>query len=248
MITSSKVYITNNYSETIWSQDQGKVISKMRDCIKLNEEYQRYFQLTKAKLATTSTERPFDFSEMYIFGKFDSFVRRCEKIIDVYSIINTYSCLAESTIEGISPFHLKFNGIVVTLKKRNYDFLDQRKQEVDHDIDEFRHSVADLHQNLNAFLDRYFDSIKSTERALTTLKRIEKLQIPNLGINEKYSKILQQYAKDLDLVAKIYQKSSKEPPMPRDAPPVAGKKTFIEVTIYFLMLYLRSNYLGSTII
>ncbi|CAF4618647.1 unnamed protein product, partial [Rotaria socialis] len=104
----------------------------MRDCIKLNKEYQLSFQLTKTKLASSSTERPFDFSEMYIFGKFDSFVRRCEKIIDIYSIINMYSCLAESKIEGISSFHLKFNGMVITLKKQDYDFLDQRKQEVDH--------------------------------------------------------------------------------------------------------------------
>ncbi|CAF1008159.1 unnamed protein product [Rotaria sordida] len=223
MITSSKIYITNNYTQTIWSQDQAHVISKIRDCIKLNEEYQRHFQLTKAKLASSSSERPFDFSEMYIFGKFDSFIRRCEKIMDVYSIINMYSRLAESKIEGISSFYAKFNGIVITLKKKDYDFLDQRKQEIDNDLDEFRRSVADLHQNLNAFLDKYFDSIRNTERALTTLKRFEKLQIPNIGLSEKYVKILQQYSKDLDLVAKIYQRYSKEPPISRDLPPMAGR-------------------------
>ncbi|CAF3405686.1 unnamed protein product [Rotaria sp. Silwood1] len=223
MITSSKIYITNNYTQTIWSQNQTHVKSKIRDCIKLNEEYQRYFQITKTKLASSSTEPPFDFSEMYIFGKFDSFIRRCEKIIDVYSIINMYSCLAESKIEGLSSFNSKFNGIVITLKKKDYDFLDQRKQEIDNDLDEFRRSIADLHQSLNEFLDKYFDSIKNTERALTTLKRFEKLQLPNIGLNEKYAKILQQYSKDLDLVAKIYQKYSKEPPIPRDLPPIAGR-------------------------
>ncbi|CAF3537957.1 unnamed protein product [Rotaria sordida] len=223
MITSSKIYITNNYTQTIWSQDQAHVISKIRDCIKLNEEYQRHFQLTKAKLASSSSERPFDFSGMYIFGKFDSFIRRCEKIMDVYSIINMYSRLAESKIEGISSFYAKFNGIVITLKKKDYDFLDQRKQEIDNDLDEFRRSVANLHQNLNEFLDKYFDSIRNTERALTTLKRFEKLQIPNIGLSEKYVKILQQYSKDLDLVAKIYQRYSKEPPISRDLPPMAGR-------------------------
>src|SRR5690349_5800472 len=102
MITSSKMYITNNYTQTIWSQDQTHVISKLRDCIKLNDEYQRFFQIIKTKLLSNPSERPFDFSEMHIFGKFDSFVRRCEKIIDIFSIINMYSCLSESKIEGIS--------------------------------------------------------------------------------------------------------------------------------------------------
>ncbi|CAF1582263.1 unnamed protein product, partial [Rotaria sordida] len=52
MITTSKMYITDNYTQTIRSQDQSHVISKLRDCIKLNDEYQRCFQSTKNKLAS----------------------------------------------------------------------------------------------------------------------------------------------------------------------------------------------------
>ncbi len=222
MITTSKMYITNHYTETIWSQDQSHVISKLRDCMKLNEEYQRCFQLVKTKLSLTPSERPFDFSEMYIFGKFDSFVRRCEKIIEMFSTMNIYSCLSESNIEGLSLYHSKFNSIMIIMKRKEYDFLDQRKQEIENDFEEFRRSIAELHGSLNEFLDKYFNSIRNTERALITLKRFEKLQLPNIGLNEKYGKILQQYSKDLDLVAKIYQKNSKEPPISRDLPPIAG--------------------------
>jgi dynein heavy chain len=237
MITTSKIYITNNYTQTIWSQNQTHVISKLRDCIKLNEEYQRCFQLTKNKLASNPSERPFDFSEMYIFGKFDSFVRRCEKIIDMFATINLYSHLADSKIEGISPFYSKFNMIVTSMKKKDYDFLDQRKQEVDNDFEEFRRSINELHENLNEFLDKFFNSIRNTERALITLKRFEKLQLPNLGLNEKYAKILQQYSKDLDSVAKIYQKNSKEPPISRDLPPTAGMNDFLFFKFSFLSFF-----------
>jgi dynein heavy chain len=220
------MYITENYTQTIWSQDQAHVISKLRDCIKLNEEYQRCFQLTKTKLASNPSERPFDFSEMYIFGKFDSFVRRCEKIIDMFSTINLYAHLADSKIEGISPFYSKFNMIIASMKKKDYDFLDQRKQDVDSDLEDFRRSIADLHSGINEFLDKYFNALRNTERSLNALKRFEKLQLPNIGLNEKYAKILQQYSKDLDLVAKIYQKNSKEPLISRDLPPTAGKRCF----------------------
>lgn len=224
MIASCKMYITNNYTETIWSQDQSHVISKLRDCIKLNEEYQRCFQLIKNKLSSTPSERPFDFSEMHIFGKFDAFVRRCEKIIDMFSTIDLYSHLSESKIEGLSLYYSKFNSTVTIMKKKEYDFLDQRKQETENDFEEFRRSIAELHSSLNEFLEKHFNSIRNTERALITLKRFEKLQIPNIGLNEKYAKILQQYSKDLDTMAKIYQKNSKEPPLSRDLPPTAGMK------------------------
>ena len=34
--------------------------------------------------------------------------------------------------------------LITALKKRNYDFLDQRKQEVDADLDDFKRNVAEL--------------------------------------------------------------------------------------------------------
>lgn len=226
MITASKIYITNNYTQTIWSQNQTQLISKIRDCVQLNEEYQRCFQITKTKLASSTTERPFDFSEMYIFGRFDAFVRRCQRVIDLLNTINAYSSLAESKIEGLTPFVLKFNMILSSMKKRDYDYFDQRKQEIDNDLDEFRQSINELNKNINEFLDRSFDAIKNTERALAMLRRYEKLQIPNIGLTEKYTRILQQYSKDLDTVAKIYQRNCKEPPLPRNLPPTAGKTQF----------------------
>lgn len=60
----------------VWEQDREQVILKMEQCLKLNEEYQHCFQKTKKRLEDHPDEKPFDFSEMYIFGKFNSFCRR----------------------------------------------------------------------------------------------------------------------------------------------------------------------------
>lgn len=55
------------------------------------------------------------------------------------------------------------------------------------------------------------------------IKRFEKLDLPNLGIQEKYIRILSHYAKDIETVSKIYQKCRQQPPIARDLPPIAGK-------------------------
>lgn len=52
------------------------VMKKMEECLQLNQEYQDCFQRTKKNLENYPEERPFDFSEMYIFGKFNNFGRR----------------------------------------------------------------------------------------------------------------------------------------------------------------------------
>jgi dynein heavy chain len=144
MITACKAYVSVNGTQTIWLQPQADLIKKLKDCIKLNNEYQNFFKKTKEKLAQMPDERPFDFSEMYIFGKFDTFTRRCQKIIDVFETINIYSKLQESKIEGIDMLAAKFNGTIVVLKKKNYDFLDQRRQDFDNDYDDFKRAIQDL--------------------------------------------------------------------------------------------------------
>lgn len=50
-----------------------------------------------------------------------------------------------------------------------------------------------------------------------------RLQIPNLGINEKYQKILQNYGYDIEAVCKLYSKQKQDPPLARNLPPIAGK-------------------------
>lgn len=50
-----------------------------QDCIRLYKEYMKQFQKMKEKLQKTPDENV-DFSEMYIFGKFDTFCKRLNKV------------------------------------------------------------------------------------------------------------------------------------------------------------------------
>ena len=105
MITACKAYITVGATETVWSQPTDIVIKKLQDCIHLNKEYQECFKKTKARLEEMPHERNFEFSEMYIFGKFDTFTRRLKKIIDMFQTMEMYSHLHESKIEGLYCLH-----------------------------------------------------------------------------------------------------------------------------------------------
>lgn len=79
---------------------------------------------------------------------------------------------------------------MTNMKKKPYDFLDQRKTEFELDFDEFKRMVAELHQNIQMFMDQKFEKIVSTTRALVLLQRFEKLNLPGLGIYDKYQRIL----------------------------------------------------------
>ncbi|KAF4087596.1 hypothetical protein AMELA_G00072460 [Ameiurus melas] len=223
MITACKAYITNNGSATIWDQPQDAVAEKLRAAIRLNQEYQKYFHKTKQKLEQSISERQFDFSEMYIFGKFDTFQRRLNKILAMFSTINTYSALQDSKIEGLETMATRFQNIVLALKNKQYNFLDQRRTDFDQDYEEFCRQTTELHNQLKTFMDNTFDKIQSTERALNVLKKFERLFIPDLGIDEKYQRVLQNYGRDIEMVSRIYNKQKMDPPISRGLPPIAGK-------------------------
>ena len=79
-----------------------------------------------------------------------------------------------------------------------------------------------------------FDNYDSSQIAILNspfyfcqlLNRFEKLGLPNLGIQEKYARILAHFGRDIEFVSKLYQRNKTDPPIARDLPPVAGKITW----------------------
>jgi dynein heavy chain, axonemal len=223
MIIACRAYVTCKGTHTIWSQSEQEVIKKLDDCIKLNHEYQKIYQNTKQQLAEDPNSRQFNFSEMYIFGKFDNFTKRCQKIIDIFNSINSYSSLHDSNIEGLESLTGRLCDTEELIKSGSYDYLDTLNVDFDQDYDQFKRSLNELHLCLVTFFDSQFERIFNTYRALTMIKRIEKLKLPNIDTREKYDQIIDHYAKDIEIVGKIFIKSRQDPPIARDLPPMSGR-------------------------
>ncbi|KAF7478847.1 hypothetical protein GHT09_009981 [Marmota monax] len=122
----------------------------------------------------------------------------------------------------LSAIKLK-QDIVATIKKKEYDFLDHRKMDFAQDYEEFCRQTNDLHNELQKFMDVTFEKIQNTNQALSMLKKFERLNIPNLGIDDKYRLILESYGADIGMISELYTKQKYDPPLARDQPPIAGK-------------------------
>ncbi|XP_077975281.1 dynein axonemal heavy chain 8-like [Styela clava] len=224
MVAACRNYITQNGQLRIWDQEGSEVKKKIADCVFLYKEYMSSFQKMKEKLQKTPDEN-MDFSEMYIFGKFDTFCKRLNKITELLNTIEVFSKLGESKIEGIEGLTNKFQSIVTNTKKKPYDILDHRKIDFDNDFENFKDSIYNLECQLQIFMDSCFDRPQSSAQALLLLKRFEKLGVPCLqgDIQEKYSVILKSFGQEIEEIKKIYQKLRDEPTIPRDMPPISGK-------------------------
>ncbi|KAF2888607.1 hypothetical protein ILUMI_17566 [Ignelater luminosus] len=79
MINMSRSYINCNGTKTIWVQPKKDVLHKIKVCLDLYFKYYQCFKLTQQKMEEAG-EPPFDCSEMYVFGKFETFKQRLEKV------------------------------------------------------------------------------------------------------------------------------------------------------------------------
>ncbi|XP_078698147.1 dynein axonemal heavy chain 5-like [Branchiostoma floridae x Branchiostoma belcheri] len=222
MITTCKAYI-NQGTTRIWEHERMEVLKRIQDSIRLNSEYQRAFHKTKEKLRESPEERQFEFSENYIFGKFDTFCKRLERVGDMISTMERLSGLSDVKIEGIDNIGLRFQTIVRSATSKTYDVLDHRKAEFDNDYWEFRKQIDALQTTLQAFIDGWFDRGLSTEKSLELLDKCEKISGAQLDLEDKYMRVLHQYGRDLESTRKNYQKLKADPPIPRNYPPIAGK-------------------------
>ena len=170
-----KNYITVGGTETIWSQEREIVIKKLQVSVDLNTEYQRQFKLAKKRLEEMREEKKFEFSEMYVFGKFDTFVKRVNKIMEMFEIMKTFENLGDAKIEGLEAVSTRIQAMMSEMKGKKYDFLDARRQDFDNDFEEMKRKTGKLQDEIRKLMLDIFDRGLQTHNALKIAEKFEKL-------------------------------------------------------------------------
>ena len=223
MINTCKKYIKEGYAK-LWDIPKGELLERINESKKLYIEYQSSFQKTREKLkASGESEVQWDFSENYIFGKFEQFCKRLDKVNDVITTIDSLSSLNTVKLEGIEPIAVKYKTIVENIKKKNYDVLDHRKAEFENDYADFKSQIDFLQQQLQTFIDTWSRNAYTSEQSLEFLEKFQKLDGVRVDFNNQYSKLLQSYARELEAVRKLYEKNKAEPILSRNLPPISGR-------------------------
>uniref|UniRef100_A0A7S1KLW9 AAA+ ATPase domain-containing protein n=2 Tax=Percolomonas cosmopolitus TaxID=63605 RepID=A0A7S1KLW9_9EUKA len=223
MITCCKKYITRDGS--LWGQDVQTLVAKFKACIDLNEAYQHYYRKTREELAQNPYGKQFDFSEQTIFGRFDAFCWRIQKLIDMFNTIHQFQLLANSKIENIQPITDQFKNVLTSIQGQSYDFLDHKNKQFEEDFVRFNQDMSQLEAKLVIFINNCFGSATSTQHSLEMLRQFrEVLKQDSLQrlLDEKHKIIFNNYGRDVEGIKQIYEKFRKRPPLPRNSPPVAG--------------------------
>ncbi|XP_054862859.1 dynein axonemal heavy chain 5 isoform X2 [Amphiprion ocellaris] len=221
MMATCRSYLTQGVSR-LWDLSRPTLLQRISDCCRLKVEYQRSFQSVRDKLRENPEQRQFDFSENYIFGKFDAFCRHLEKIADMASTLESLAALQNMKVEGVEKIYVRYQNIVSTTESKTYDILDHRRLEFDSDFSDFQFQVQSVFESLQSLLEFWFCRVP-LEEALQQLLLVRSGPTARLDLQRFYLLLLQRYSRELELLRRTYQRQRDGPPIGRNLPPVAGR-------------------------
>jgi dynein heavy chain len=160
---------------SIWDQPTSDLIKALQLSLDTNKTYQEQYRLTRDKLAENPKGKQFDFNENIIFGKFDLYCRRVEKLIDMFNTVEQFSVLSKHNLEGMDGLMSNFFSIVADFKRKPYELLDFHMNQFDRDYLEFNANIHELESSLQGFINSTFEHIGSTEHALSQLTQLQKI-------------------------------------------------------------------------
>ncbi|CAH4038579.1 unnamed protein product [Pieris brassicae] len=239
MIETCKQYITCRFKDTIWSQDRDLVRNKLMHCISLNKTYRDTYIFVKNQPFLPNTEQ-FSFSENYVFGKFDTFCKRLNKIITMFDLMDDYNHLFEKRMEGLllgedleEAMHA-FEEAKKAVTTCQYDYLDYRNDDFDKDYQAFQDKTNALRESIGSTIEINFSSVWETPQGIKFLTRFEKVsqKIQIIKLNEKYGRVLKYSEKEVDKIMKMFKRQKEDPPLPRNYSPVAGRIKWARCLMY----------------
>ena len=189
MVTACNNHITANGTLSVWEQDYATVQRKISDCIQLHDRYIENYQREsrrfeeQVRLGRLDASKRFDFSEIYIFGKYENFVKRVSNINELLNTIKIFSSLKKCHIEGIDSINSNFDSIVESIKRKPYDILDHRRTDFNNDFLDFKRDIDNLQGLLCNFMDNCFDKATTTEQVYVLINRFKKLNIACIDVD-----------------------------------------------------------------
>ncbi|XP_044594901.1 dynein axonemal heavy chain 8 [Cotesia glomerata] len=227
LIITCKSYITKNGTLDIWQEEKTSIILRMKDCITLYEQYYESYKLMLQNIEAAG-ERQIEVSEMFVFGKFETFKVRLNKIIYVLEISINYSVLESSTIKGIDVFRENFITCLNKMVAQKYNPLDHRKPFFDSDYEQFKISVSETEFKMRVFFFKTVSLAPNIDEALRLVLRFEKLKFDKqLWIDRKYLELVTVYQQEVEAIRDRYNEDRSSPPLPRNIPPVAARILWI---------------------
>ena len=233
MIGTCKEYIldkkhksNNEDPEYFWRVSPDELIVRFQNCIRLYNTYKEKYKEAKSNSTSTNKENNFEFGEHQLFGKFDQFCKRLNKLIDLYTTIRQFEDIKKHKLDSMDVIEKKYDEVFEYFKSNAKPLLKFDTTRFDKDYVTFNLAISEIENDLHNIIGEEFKNLFSIEKKLKLLSKYEKiLTKPNLQQNLKSEKIeiFSNYKREIDTIQGTFETGRTSPKLQRNMPKISGK-------------------------
>ncbi|XP_055386175.1 dynein axonemal heavy chain 8 [Condylostylus longicornis] len=223
-------FLTNDSKNNIWDMPADKLTKNIDLCEQLLQYYEKLFYET-ANDMKFNEEKPWEVSPTYIFTYLEKLLKRLKKIRAVIQTELQFKYLERIKIAGTESFADQIKSLRTKIIMENEDVLNYRDNHFDKDFEIFIKNVDHVEDKLREFLKITIQPIQNVESKLLILKRFKRLHLDSLCLDRRYLEISVELEKEIMILKDIYNEDRKNPPIPRNSPPIMGRIMWIRMLI-----------------
>ncbi|KAI9102678.1 dynein heavy chain and region D6 of dynein motor-domain-containing protein [Phlyctochytrium arcticum] len=228
---------------TIFRDPPTEAKKKIMDAKDLLESWRKTYFAVRERIEQSGRDQRWEFDRKKLFEQTDYMALRCSdfyKIAEVmeqfYSIFGPELKAVTGDPQQIDEVIKRVENLVVPFESVPFDVFSKRYQTAWETLmTRFREQIVQIEDMAKQFIDASFKKLRSAEGAfdlLQNIKNIKSRESINNQLMGKWYEILDQYAREVDMIDEIFKSHKDSPPCTKNQPKVAGSISWSRSLFY----------------
>ncbi|KAI8922930.1 hypothetical protein BC831DRAFT_55734 [Entophlyctis helioformis] len=219
--------------QTILREAPFEAKKKIMDAKSLLESWSTTYFQVRERIEQSGRDQRWEFDRKKLFEQTNYMALRCADLFEIaevmeqfYSIFGPELKAVTGDPQAIDEVIKRVEALIVPFETIPFDIFNKKHQAAWEGVmARFREQIVQIEDMAKQFIDASFKKLRSAEGAfdlLQNIKNIKSRESINNQLMGKWYEILDQYAREVDIIEEIFKKHRENPPCAKNQPKVAG--------------------------
>ncbi|KAJ3144485.1 Dynein heavy chain 10, axonemal [Geranomyces variabilis] len=218
---------------TIFRGSPAESKKKIVDAKELLECWRRTYFAVRERIEQSGRDQRWEFDRKRLFEQTDYMALRCADLYKIAEVMEQFYSIFGPELKAVTgdPQQIdevikRVENLVVPFESAPFDVFSKHHQTAWESLmTRFREQILQIEDMAKQFIDASFKKLRSAEGAfdlLQNIKNIKSRESINNQLMGKWYEILDQYAREVDIIDEIFRNNKDNPPCTKNQPRVAG--------------------------
>ncbi|TPX54389.1 hypothetical protein PhCBS80983_g05954 [Powellomyces hirtus] len=218
---------------TIFRGTPAESKKKIVDAKELLECWRRTYFAVRERIEQSGRDQRWEFDRKRLFEQTDYMALRCADLYKIAEVMEQFYSIFGPELKAVTgdPQQIdevikRVENLVVPFESAPFDVFSKHHQTAWESLmTRFREQILQIEDMAKQFIDASFKKLRSAEGAfdlLQNIKNIKSRESINNQLMGKWYEILDQYAREVDIIDEIFRSNKDNPPCTKNQPRVAG--------------------------